>query len=122
MLFVSCKKQNCIEITKLYGKWKLVEVYDVYGGGGSNGWYYISGDWLRQIEFTQNGEYSQADSYATLKQCSGSFRMPAQNKVEIFSNCDPAIENFTITELTDANLVIDQLGTEGIIRYKYKKQ
>ncbi len=57
---------------------------------------------------------------ATCLQCSGTYRMPIRNKVEINSTCEPAIESLTISELTGESLITDHLGTEGIIRYKYK--
>ena len=98
ILLVACKKQNPIEANNLYGKWKLIEIYDEYGSGGTQGWHNVSGESLPQIEFTVNGQNKKADSSGgTFQQCSGTYRMPAQNKVEINSTCDPPIENLTVS-------------------------
>ena len=32
-LLFACKKQNTNEVRQLYGKWKLIEIYDEYGSG-----------------------------------------------------------------------------------------
>lgn len=119
-LLVSCRKQNSIEVNNLYGKWKLIEIYDEWGSS-THGWFDVSSKNLQQIEFSANGRYAKFDSSGgTLQQCSGTYRMQARNKIEIHTTCDPANESLTISELTNESLIIDQLGTEGIIRYKYK--
>jgi len=121
ILLVSCKKQNFSEANKLHGKWILVGIYDKYGVSGNNGWHNVSGDELQQIEFTVNGTYRKTDrSSGRMQNCSGTYRIRGRNEVEITSVCEPAIERFTISELTDESLITDFLGTEGIIRYKYK--
>ncbi len=116
----ACKKQKAVKDNNLYGKWKLIEIYDKYGSGETNGWHDVTRDGLQQIEFTLNGGYKKTENIgATSRQCSGTYKMPAQNKVEINSTCDPAIESLTISELTNETLITDQIGTEGIIRFKY---
>ncbi len=50
----------------------------------------------------------------------GTYKFLTHTQIEVDSNCEPKIERMTISELTNETLIIDHLGTEGVIRYKYK--
>ena len=120
-LQIACKKQNAIVDKALYGKWKLTEMYDEYGAAGTYLWNDVSNENAHYLEFTANSHYKKTESSGgAFRQCSGTYKFLTHTKIEVDSNCEPKIERLTISELTNETLIIDHLGTEGVIRYKYK--
>lgn len=121
IVLFGCKKENAIENKSLYGRWRLTEVYDEYGSDGPNLWHSVSNEDTHYLEFTEDGQYKKLESSSNqFRQCSGTYQLLHDNKVAVNSSCETEIERMTISELTNDNLIIDRLGTEGVIRYKYK--
>jgi hypothetical protein len=120
-LLFACRKENRIGNTHLYGKWILTEVYDPYAYGGSSFWHTVSNDQSHYLQFTSTGEFKKIEnSGGAFQQCSGTYRLSSENRLEVNSSCPTLVEKMTISELTIQSLIIDVIGTEGVIRYKYK--
>ncbi len=120
-LQIACKKQNATVVEALYGKWKLTEMYDEYGSGAPYVWNAVSDANSHYLEFIANSHYKKTESSGgPYRECSGTYKFLTHTKIEVNSTCEPKIERITISELTNEILIIDHLGTEGVIRYKYK--
>jgi hypothetical protein len=117
LLLSSCKKDTN---KGLFGKWKLIEVYDGYANGGNFQWNTVSINNSHTLEFTSNGEYFRKENQNGNNQaCIGTYLVQSGNQLEINSNCNTVTEKMNITELSSVLLIIDRQVIEGKIRYKY---
>lgn len=115
---VSCKKT--VENNGLIGNWKLIEQYDGYANGGNFQWNKIPSENSHILSFTSDGRYRKDETSGTNQNnCIGTYVLQPDNKLEINSTCNTAIERALVSELTSKTLILDRSGIEGVIRYKY---
>ena len=122
LVLSSCTKEKEEENTGnngLIGKWKLIEKFDGYVGGGGFTWQPVAAANSHTLEFTATGQYIKKDAGGSNPPCSGTYQRISPDVVEINSNCQTVVERTKISELTNRNLILDYQGREGVIRYKY---
>ncbi len=114
----SCKKP--VENNGLVGNWKLTVVYDGYLNGGSFKWNVVTSENSHILSFPANGNYTRKDNVnGNPTPCTGTYLLQNSNDLEISSNCNSSIEKGFVSELTASTFIIDRMGIEGKIRYKY---
>ncbi len=114
----SCKKP--IENNGLVGNWELTAIYDGYVNGGSFKWNVVPSSHSHTLSFTTNGNYTRKDNInGNPTPCTGTYVLQNSNDLEISSSCNNGLEKGFVSELTATVLIIDRMGIEGKIRYKY---
>lgn len=114
----SCKKS--VENNGLVGNWKLVEQYDGYANSGNFQWNSVPSANSHILSFTASGSYQKTEIInGTTNNCTGTYLLQADNKLEINSTCNTVTERDFVSELTSKTLILDRSGIEGKIRYKY---
>lgn len=121
-LLFSCRKGPAPDRKTLEGRWELSETFDPYGPPGSRTGSPAPAESRHTIEFGTGGQYARAEGAAgNFQRCFGTYRLIHQKDLVLYSTCAPPVESVTISELTGEELVIDRTGTEGVIRYKYRR-
>lgn len=121
LLVFSCKKENVVANHGLVGTWWLVEVYDGHANGGTYTWHTVSAENAHSLLFAADRQYIRKEnSGGAFQQCTGTYELSSENRVEVRSGCQTVTETMKVSELSKRLLVINRAGREGAIRYKYR--
>jgi hypothetical protein len=73
------------------------------------------------MDFTGDQHFFRKENQGgNFQECTGSYQLLANNKLEINSSCHVTPYQVTLSELNGSTMIIDLQGYEGIIRHKYR--
>lgn len=116
----SCKKTSEQPLPgNLNGQWKLTEIFDGYLNGGGFKWSKVSSADSHILTFSADGQFSRKENESgNFIECTGNYEFDS-SQLEITTDCNTFPETMKVSELTTKSLIIDRMGIEGVIRFKY---
>ncbi len=119
--FSSCQSAKEIENSSIVGTWQLQSVFNGYVNGGNFKWNDVPLEQSHLLTFTKDGQYNQKNTNSNVKECNGTYLLPATDSVEINTDCNLEILKMFVSELSINTLIIDHQGREGKIRDRYTR-